>query len=381
MRTAILALALGAVTTSVADAQGTLGSQGLGYPTGGLSTRSFSTGGSFGDFDAASMINPAALGQTGTLEIYAQSTVESRLTTVGGVEGTSVIPRFPLAGAVLPLSPRFSVGLGVSTFLERSWGTVSEASLILDGAPVTVEDRTVAEGAISDFRVAGSWRLGPRVTVGVGGHVFTGENRLSLIRTFIDAPGFGTFERRGTVDFAGTAVSGGVIVQPNARLMLAASGRFGLAMDAESNDSLVAEATVPSRASVAARYQIPGALFSVRAGWERWSDLNGFAEREGVTPSTLDARDALEYSVGTDVDGPVLFGQGIVLRAGARWRTLPFAIAGNEISETTFTGGLGIPLSQGRILLDLGAGRASRSGVAGASERSWIATVGLVVRP
>ncbi len=381
MRTVILALALGATTASVAAAQGTLGSQGLGYPTGGLSARSFGAGGALADFDPASAVNPAALGQVGTLEIYGQSSLESRRTTVGGVEGTSFLPRFPIAGAVLPLTQRVSVGLGVSTFLERSWGTISETTLDLDGATVVARDRVEAEGAISDFRAAASWRLGPRLTLGAAGHVFTGENRLALSRSFIDAPTYGTFEQRASVDYAGSAVSLGAVLQPIPRLTLAVDGRYGFAMDARQGDSLLAEATVPTRASVAARYQIPGAFFAARVGWERWTDFGGFADRPSTSASTLDARDALDYAVGADVEGPVLFGQGIVLRAGARWRTLPFGVRGNEIDETTFTGGLGVPLAQARILLDLGVGRATRGGVPGVSEQSWVTMIGITMRP
>ena len=46
---ALLALVSGA---QAARAQGTLSTQGFGYPAGGLSTRAASTGGGFGEFDA-----------------------------------------------------------------------------------------------------------------------------------------------------------------------------------------------------------------------------------------------------------------------------------------------------------------------------------------
>src|SRR5690606_1175262 len=105
------------------------------------------------------------------------------------------------------------------------------------------------------------------------------------------------------------------------------------------------------------------------------------ADREGPSPSTLDPQDGLDYAFGADFDGPSVFGQPVVLRTGIRRRDLPFRISGEAISETQVTGGLGIPLARGRALLDIAVVRASRSGVSGASERGWITSVGLLLRP
>ena len=49
------------VLASTARAQGTLSTQGLGYPPGQLSTRAASMGGSIGEADPLSPLNPAAL--------------------------------------------------------------------------------------------------------------------------------------------------------------------------------------------------------------------------------------------------------------------------------------------------------------------------------
>ncbi|MGE5750306.1 MAG: hypothetical protein ACM31F_10130, partial [Gemmatimonas sp.] len=53
---AVAAVTLGA---NAAGAQGTLSTQGFGYPTGQLSTRALANGGGIGEFDADSPINPA----------------------------------------------------------------------------------------------------------------------------------------------------------------------------------------------------------------------------------------------------------------------------------------------------------------------------------
>ena len=64
--TLLLGAALLTVATSRAAAQGTLSTQGLGYPPGQLSTPASSMGGAIGEIDPFSPINPASLGQPGS---------------------------------------------------------------------------------------------------------------------------------------------------------------------------------------------------------------------------------------------------------------------------------------------------------------------------
>ena len=45
---------------AAAGAQGTLSTQGFGYPTGGMSARSLATGGAITEFDPLSSTNPAS---------------------------------------------------------------------------------------------------------------------------------------------------------------------------------------------------------------------------------------------------------------------------------------------------------------------------------
>jgi hypothetical protein len=76
-----------------------------------------------------------------------------------------------------------------------------------------------------------------------------------------------------------------------------------------------------------------------------------------------------------------------MLRAGARWRDLPFAVVGGDgetgvrAKERSLSGGLGALFANGRAGFDLGVTRATRSADLDASERAWILSVGLTVRP
>jgi hypothetical protein len=68
------------------------------------------------------------------------------------------------------------------------------------------------------------------------------------------------------------------------------------------------------------------------------------------------------------------------MRAGARFRTLPFGFNGQKVSETSFMGGLGVPLARDRAALDFGVQHASRS-ASSVKERGLILSFGLRVTP
>ena len=63
MRAVFFVLALAGASAPLA-AQGSLASQGYGYPTGQLSSSSLGVGGATAQTDPASPINPAAIGLT-----------------------------------------------------------------------------------------------------------------------------------------------------------------------------------------------------------------------------------------------------------------------------------------------------------------------------
>jgi long-subunit fatty acid transport protein len=379
---AVIAAAFAAaLIPAVAGAQGTLAASGLGYPPGGLSSRSQGAAGSTAEIDPASTLNPAALAQSGTFEVYAQGTVERRRTEVEDPSTTSVIPSFPVAGMSMPIGRRWMIGISLSSMLDRTWGTTSETELVLDGTPVTARDRATSEGGMTDIRVGTAYRLGNRAAIGLAAHVITGENRLELSRSFVDAPQFGTYSQSNLVDYFGSAVSAGVLYSPVERLTLGASARIGGNVGARVADSVVASATIPTRLGGSLQYSFPGAAVAARVGYTQWSDFSGFSERGGPTASTLDPQDGWEYALGAELDGPSAFGPPTVLRVGIGRRDLPFRIEGNSVTENQVTGGIGIPLAGGRALLDFSIVRASRSGVSGVSEKGWITSLGLLLRP
>lgn len=368
----LAATALAFALPIAVGAQGTISTQGLGYPPGQLSTWALSTGGALAEFDPASPLNPAAIATLPSAALFLHYAPESRRVTVGDVSEDAVVVRFPVIGAVLTLGGRGAVGIGTSTLLDRTWATTRRLDVDADGQAIV--ETFQSRGGMNDVRLAGGWSLGEQLQIGVAAHAITGVNRLTVTR--LDERGMdANFEQASEVGFSGIAGSAGVLWSPSRLFAVGASGRLGGTVRAKLGDSTIASATVPARVGGAVRYAgLTGASLAARVEWQGWSSM------EGLGRTSLDARDVWEYGVGADVAGPQLLGTPVGLRIGARWRDLPFAIAGDQPSEQALTGGAGLLFAQGRVLLDLAVERARRE-AAGARETSWLVGVGLTVQP
>lgn len=370
--TSVLIGAVVLLLPALADGQGTVGAQGLGYPPGQYSTLARSTAGAVAEFDPSSPLNPASIANLNTTAIFLHYAPESRrVTSVNGSDEARV-ERFPLVGAIVPFSERGVVGITASTLLDRSWATTQVTDANDEGLGIV--EHFSSRGAINDVRLAGAWSVNRYLQVGVGAHAFIGSNRLTASRTD-QAGGDVYFEQQSELGYSGLGASAGVLWNPSRIFAVGVSALAGGNLRAEVADSIVAEASVPSRASLSLRYSgISGAMLAARASWHGWSAM------DGLGGSGLDARDGWEYAVGADVEGPSIFGTALALRAGSRWRDLPFGVLGAQPTEHAISGGVGMLLGRGRVLVDLSVERASRE-AASASERAWTFGAGVTVRP
>lgn len=361
-----------ALLPAVAHAQGTISAQGLGYPPGQLSTWALGTGGAVAELDPSTPLNPAAIGMVSSTTIFAHYAPESRKVTVGGASDESRLSRFPLMGAVLPLGPRGYVGVAASSFLDRTWATVRTYPSQVGGEG-TVETFQ-STGGMTDVRAAGAWSFSPRFYVGVGAHVLTGDNRLTVSRIDRDKVD-ADFEQRSELTYTGLAASAGIVWAPSRVVSIGMSGQVGGEVRAKLADSVIATATSPARAGATVRLAaISGATISARAEWNGWSSLQGLG-RDG-----FQAMDTWGYGVGADIVGPSVLRTSLGLRLGAQRRDLPFPVLGVQPEETAYSAGLGLPLARGRVLLDLAVQRATRTAGA-ADETAWTYGVGVTVRP
>jgi len=381
MRTTIRVLLAAVVLTASAHAQGALSTAGLGYPTGQTSARSEGAGGALADFDALSLVNPATIAGVGSAALFFQYSPEFRRVNDGTNTAKTTTARFPLVAGILPVGQRWAMGLSSSTFLDRSYETslvrtqsVGDPNNPADSIEVT--ERTKVLGAINDIRLTAAWASSPAFRIGVGGHVFSGSNRVTLSEVFPDSSRFITTSQNSRISFAGFAASAGIEFHPSHVIGFALAARKGGDLTAESGDTVLGKGKIPDHYSASVTYDgITGATFAARVAHDAWSSLSD------LSSTHIQAFDGWDTSVGGELTGPRFFQRIIVVRAGARFRTLPFASNGEKVSEKSFTAGLGVPLTRDRAAFDFALQRAARSTPGTIKETGYILSFGLRVSP
>jgi hypothetical protein len=378
-RTAIAAALV--LIASTAQAQGTLSSQGFGYPSGGVSTRARATGGSMAEFDGTSTVNPASIGELGRASLYIQYEPEFRTLTGPDGKDRSTVIRFPLFAGALPAGSGWMVGLSASSLLDRSWATRARGEQVFEGRPVGYTDIFQSLGSITDVRLSGARLVGANLRVGIGLHAITGQNRLVATRTFdSDQVTFAPFGQATAVTYTGSAISAGATWRVTRNFGLAASERRGGSLTASVLDTTIGRGRVPDRAGASARLQIAtGTQVFARADRVWWSRLNPLSVDGGAGFAI--GRDGWEVGGGIEGRGPVLFSRPVSLRLGGDRRTLPFLANGSEVNELRFAGGFGMPLAFGRSTFDATLQHATRDAGLAISEKAWTLSIGLTVRP
>ena len=377
---------------SSARAQGAISLQGLGYPPGQISARAEGTGGAVADFDALSLTSPASLAGVGASALFLQYSPEFRKVTTPSGSASTMTARFPIIAGVLPMGQSWTLGLGTSTFFDRSLETSLKRTQTVGTAAdtVTLTERNKVLGGIDDVRLALAWSNSPVFRIGVGGHAFSGSNRITFSQLFPDSAKYTSTGQNERISYVGFAASVGVEFHPSRAIGFAFSGRKGGNLRAEANDTTIGTGRIPDHYSGSVTFEgIPGAVFSARVAHDAWSSLGS------MSSSGIKAYDGWDTSFGVEASGPRLMSRIITVRAGARFRTLPFGYQAQctlpvppgstcanseKVSETSFAAGLGVPLSRDRAGLDLSIQRAARS-AADIKERGFILSFGLRVSP
>jgi len=369
-----------------ANAQGNLSTFGFGYPPGQLSARAHATGGAIAEIDPVSTLNPAALVNWGGSAVYFQIEPEFRRVTFGGASDRTTTARYPLTGGALSLGTRLTLGIAASTFLDRSWSTSVRTTHQIGDESVAATTTFHSRGAINDIRLGLGWAARPWLRFGLAAHALTGQNQLTVLDVFDDTAAYDPLLQDTTISYGGAALSGGVELRAGRVASVAASARVGGRIRAESGDATLARATVPSRFGVTLAYLgVTNSAIAVRTSYDKWSSLRGLGGA-GLRPV-----DAWDTSVGADIAGPRVGAERVLmLRAGARWRTLPFAVTPvdgetvgdpRKVRERSLSAGLGTALARGRAAVDVSVIRATRDAGLTVDEQAWILSIGLSVRP
>jgi hypothetical protein len=378
MKKLLLTVAALVIGSAPAQAQGALSLEGLGYPAGGISTRSEGAGSSLADFDALSVTSPSAIAGVGSSAIYFQYSPEFRRVTTPGGTAKTTTARFPVVLGVLPMGSSWTLGLSSSTFLDRSFETsLTRLEVVGDATDtVTVTERNKVLGAINDIRLALAWSAGPAFRIGVGGHVFSGSNRIMLSTLYPDSAKYISTSQVERLSYAGVAASVGLEYHPSRTIGFAFSARKGGDLRAEANDTSIGSGRLPDHYSGSIIFEgLPGTIIAARLSHDAWSSLSS------LSSTGIQAFDGWDGGVGIEASGPRFMQRIIVVRAGGRFRTLPFGFGGDKVTEKSFGAGLGFPLTRDRAALDLSFERATRDAGTDVKERGFIFSFGLRVSP
>jgi hypothetical protein len=373
----MVALALMVGPLSAGRAQSNLSTQGFGFPTGQLSSRALGAGGSIGEMDPLSALNPAAIALLGSRILFFQIEPEYRtVTTANGSEATTTA-RYPNVFGAMPIGRGFVISVGASTLLDRTTTTSSNSTQFItpvDSVPMTTTFRI--DGAMDDLRLAAGWTPVRWLRVGLGAHAITGHNLINLKKSFADTTQFAGFSQTRVLGFSGSAVSAGFQLVGSS-VVASASVRAGGPLRMNAEDTVLSSARVPNRYGVSIAYTgIANSTLALRTSRDDWSSLGALG-----TPGLVGV-DAWDTSIGGDIAGPKIGDRIVFVRAGYRDRTLPFQAVGQTVTEKSITGGLGTAFASGHVLTDLALVRANRSaGSVGASERAWTVSIGISVLP
>ena len=364
-----------ALPLGTAAAQGTLSTQGLGYPPGHLSTPARTMGGSTGEVDPLSALNPAALGLIRNPIIYMQAEPEFRTLTIGSESQRTSVSRFPLFVGAMGMGSRWSAGISASTLFDRTWATVTRDTQVVGTDTLGSDVTQRSDGSVADLRVGVAFATTAWLRLGISGHVYSGRDLMQTARLYDDTARFTSDTQTTVLSFGGNAVTLGAHAFWPRIAALGLTYRKGGSLDAYDQGDRIATATAPDHFGLSAVYLgVRGASFAVRVASDDWSNVRDLS-------NTLKVHSGLDVGVGADVIGPRFAGNAMNLRAGGRWRTLPFSSDGNAVKESTWSGGFAIPFAGGRAEVNLGALRSNRSSDSGIREEAWTFSTGFAVRP
>ena len=358
-----------------AGAQGTVSTQGFGYPPGQISAAAAALGGGPAETDAQSALNPASIAAWIRPGVYVEYAPEFRQVTAGGQSDHTTTSRFPIMSGAINIGNRVTAGISVSTLLDRTWETTRTGFDHFASDSVQFTENFKVSGAIDDIKPGIAVAVLQTLWLGVSADVYSGDNNLTILRTSVDTT-VQTFSQTSRLSYSGVGASGGIMWQPTSFMAIGVSGRLGGRLTAFRNDTVLTRATAPKRAGAGVTFTgLPGVVLAFHTDWEGWASMNGLGQPGLLITNTT------EYGGGAEFRGPVALGGPIALRIGYRHRGLPFLVDSSKVMESAYSAGFGVPLSQGRSRIDFTLVRAIRSGVPGVTERAWTAEFGIMVRP
>lgn len=362
-RALVVVTVLFAAPLALAAQDSQFGIRGLGTPGKWESVRARSTGGAFAPFDALSPLLDASLVDIRRMTAGFTGATSWRVVDNGASESSLRGSRFPALTIAGPITSRLTIGGGFATYLDRSFGIVTQDTIDLRGVPQPITDAISSDGAVTDLRIALAARVRRNIAIGAGLHLLTGSTRVNATRTFTDTANYRTSTARDEVAYEGRGGSFSALFDVRPDLRIAGWVRSDTKLRADVRGTTTADDDLPLSYGGGVRWRagsqaaVAGAL-----AWRNWG---------GAGPN---AHDTFNWSLGAELGGVAT-----PFRFGVRGGQLPFGI-GRTPSEFGLSVGLGKQFSRGRGRLDFGLERLERKGT-GLSERVWTFLLGLTVQP
>ena len=379
MRRALLLAVLVAVPGTAAAQASIFGVRGLGIPEGPLSARAVGMAGSFSLLDGLSGTNPAAITSVVGLTAGINFFQDWRSSTTPAGTGSAADDGFPYVLVVNRLKDsQIFVGGSFGSYTDRDFGIVTVDSTPVNGVPVPYRDSLSSKGGVSDFRLTVGVRKGKAFSFGLGFHFITGSDRLALYRTFGDTA-FSPVRQRSELAYNAIGLSLGAVYHPNEKFLLAAVIRHDGQMGVDRDSSQAFDLTLPWSFAGGAQYHVnPRATVNAQLEYSTWSDMSAQLESVGGVGSD----NSLRASVGVELTSSKPNPGKFPLRLGFRAAQLPFPLEpGSQPREIAVATGTGFRFAKNRAAADFALQRIWRSADSGFSEKAWVLTMGLTLKP
>lgn len=342
---------------SGAAGQSLLSGYGFGAPLEALDARALALGGIGMGLTGTELSphDPAAAADLAIPAILFTTQTSWNDVQEGGQTSDFTSTRFPSMGIMYPLNRIGTVSLSFSGVMDQTWNVSQERLLTLEGSgtQARVTDLFESEGGVSALRLGVARRLSPRLAVGANVGTYMGTVTRRFTRSF-DSLEVETsvpdYQIGGLWEYSGFIASLGATLELGGVARVSGSFSTGGDLQADPSDdtdggSLAVNMPSEFRAGASA---LLSEELNLSAGlvYADWTDAGaGMPEVQGTSVFRLGG--GLEWT------GASLLGKRSSIRLGYRRGDLPFRRSGDpEVSESVFSGGLGMNLLQsGEVLL------------------------------
>lgn len=366
-----------AVHAPVAAAQDSVfGIRGLGFLALPVSARSAGMGGGYALFDGSSVVSPASLAAWRGAAGWAVGAGSRRSFDAGTGAMSLTSTRFPVFGFAAPIGARLVVGITAADYLNRNWSVTQIDTVTPRDSAVAATDQTRSVGGVTDIRLAAAYRLSSVMALGLGFHVLTGSAQTAVRRDFPTDTAYRSFVQSSEINYSGVGVSVGVFAAPAPRLIIGGSVRLNGRLRAAAPGDTV-RVQLPAEVNGGLYYApVEGVTLASTVGYASWGAAADDLRAAGQQPS----RDVWSVGMGAEVTLLKLGSQAMPLRAGYRWRQLPFPIGTSPLAEHALSAGFSFTAAGGRANVDFALEGGTRT--AGAlTERFTTALLGVSILP